>query len=138
MALAEVYSLRATCPRGRIGAVLVREGRPIAAGYNGAPAGLDHCFDAGCETGSGGGCSRTIHAEANAIAAAAKAGITTEGAELYVTLAPCLSCAQLIINTGVKSVIFRDSYRIEAGIRLLVDAGVHITALWMIEEHATQ
>lgn len=132
MGIAEVYGLRATCPRAHVGAVLAREGRVLSAGYNGAPAGLAHCIDEGCQIGDGGGCTRTIHAEANAIAAAAKAGISTNGAELYVTLSPCLACAQLIINTGVQRVIFRDQYSDESGIRLLIDAKVMVDALWVI------
>lgn len=126
MGIAEIYSLRSTCARARVGAVLSREGRVITAGYNGAPAGLPHCLDEGCEIGDSGGCSRAVHAEANAIAAAAKVGISTADTFCYSTLAPCLPCAQLIINAGVIAVVYRDPHRDTGGLELLKKAGVSI------------
>lgn len=137
MGLAEVYSLRSTCPRARVGAVFSREGRVITAGYNGAPAGMAHCLDEGCEIGDSGGCRRAIHAEANALAAAAKAGISTDGTFCYTTLAPCLPCAQLIINAGVHAVIYRDDHRDAGGLQLLaksMTAPIHYNYLG---RHAT-
>ena len=110
MGLAEVYSLRSSCTRARVGAVLVREGRPIAAGYNGSPAGTPSCYDEGCQIGPSGSCERTIHAEANAISTAARLGISTAGAELYCTFSPCMVCARLVIGSGIRRVIYRDVY----------------------------
>lgn len=127
MEIARVIALRGTCERGRVGAVIAKDGRIISTGYAGAPAGLPHCTEAGCLIGADGGCIRTSHAEAGAIAFAARKGIATEGATLYVTLAPCQSCAKLIINAGIERVVYGLPYRDSAGVDLLVKAGIEIT-----------
>lgn len=115
---------RSTCSRRRVGALIVRDGRILSTGYNGAPSGLPHCLDAGCIIGPDGGCIRTQHAEANAIAYAARAGISTDGAQLYTTISPCLACAKVIINAGIMEVTSLIAYRDHSGIDLLQDAGV--------------
>lgn len=124
--IAHVVSERSTCPRKSVGAILVREGRTLSMGYNGAPSGLPHCHDEGCLTGPDGGCIRSQHAEANAIAFAARHGISTQGAELWVTLSPCYSCAKLIINAGITDVYFTEAYRLSDGIDLLKSARVRV------------
>jgi Deoxycytidylate deaminase len=124
-----------TCDRAAVGALIVRDGRCIAWGYNGAPPGLPHCHENNhgwsesyhlpsiLETE---GCRNVTHAEANAVAFAARQGISTEGATLYVTLSPCEVCARLIIAAGITAVMFEKEYRKDRGILLLKKAGVKI------------
>lgn len=124
--LAIVYSTRGTCLRAQVGAVIVRGGRAISAGYVGSPSGQPHCTDAGCLLAEDGGCIRTVHAEANAISFAARAGASTEGSTLYTTHSPCLGCAKLIINAGIRRVVYDEEYRITDGVELLLDAHVEV------------
>lgn len=123
MEVAHAFSRRGTCNRARVGAAIARDGRVLATGYNGPPAGLPHC-DALCEARHQTGCSVAVHAEANAIAYAARFGISTEGATLYCTHLPCLSCSQLIINSGIIRVIYHTDYRDRSGLNLLLSAGI--------------
>lgn len=125
-AFAEIIAQRTTCPRRSVGAILVRDGRVLSSGYNGAPSGLPHCTEVGCLVGPDGGCLRTVHAEANTIAFAARRGIPTEGAHLWTTVAPCLSCAKLIINAGISEVYTLSEYRDASGSQLLLAAGVWV------------
>lgn len=109
------------------GAVLVRGNRLISQGYNGAPSGCPHCDDLGeCEVGPDGGCIRTIHAEANVVAMAARFGISTEGAILYSTSSPCYDCAKLLINSGIKKVVYLEPYRDPKGRELLKARGIEV------------
>ncbi len=112
---------RSTCPRSHVAALLVRDERVISMGYNGSPPGAPHCLDVGCLEGIDGGCLRTVHAEANAIAFAARYGIATAGAVLYTSIAPCLNCAKLIASAGITHVLFLKPYRLTDGERLLVE-----------------
>jgi len=127
MGMAILVSKRGTCPRAQVGAVLVRDKRIISIGYNGAPAGQPHCLDMGCIMVDKG-CVRAVHAEANVIAFAAKQGISTLDATMYVTLEPCINCAKLMINAGIKEVVIlgkAGSYpRSAAGIAMLKEAGI--------------
>jgi len=91
-------------------------------GYNGAPSGLPHCTEETC--GPDHPCTRTVHAEANVIAFAAKRGISTDGSTLYTTVSPCNDCAKLIINAGVRSVLFWESYRDLEPVQLMREAGI--------------
>jgi dCMP deaminase len=93
-------------------------------GYNGAPSGMPHCDPEICNPDEP--CTRTVHAEANAIAFAAKKGIETEGATLYTTASPCNDCAKLLINAGIKRVIFWERYRDASPMNLLMAAGVKV------------
>ena len=122
MRMAEVTSLRGTCSRLNVGAIIARDNRVVSTGYNGAPAGLHHCqhFDATP------GCPRSVHAEANAIAYAARKGVATEGAEIYVTHQPCIDCAKLVINAGLLAVTWANSYRLQDGVNLLKEAGIQL------------
>ena len=124
MEISRTLSLRSTCSRARVGALLVRDGRVVATGYSGAPSGMPHCTEVGCLIGPHGGCDRTVHAEANVIAFAARHGISSEGSTLYVTLSPCTQCAKLIINAGITHVVYDEEYRDKSGIHLLESAGV--------------
>jgi dCMP deaminase len=126
MAVAGILAWRGTCERGSVGAVIAREGRIISTGYVGAPSGIRHCTDGGCEVGTHGGCVRTVHAEANCIAFAAKYGIPTEGGTLYSTLSPCYECAKIILNSGIRRVVYRDEYRDAKGRELLELAGIEL------------
>jgi len=125
MRIANIVSERSTCSRLKVGAVLVKDSRIISTGYNGAPKGLPHCEDSGCEM-ENDSCIRTVHAEANVIAFAAKNGIVTDGATLYTTTAPCYTCSKLLVNAGISKVVFENEYRIKKGLRLLEECGVHI------------
>lgn len=122
--MAVVTSARGTCLRASVGAVISKDGRIISTGYVGSPRGLAHCTDVGCDTSTYSGCLRTVHAEANAIAFAARHGIATEGAELHCTHSPCGNCAKLIINAGIVRVVFDTMYRDETPLQLLEDADV--------------
>ena len=105
-----LLSQRATCERLKVGAVLVRENRMIAGGYNGSVAGDSHCIDEGCFV-QGGHCVRTIHAEANALLQCAKFGVTTENTTVYVTHFPCLQCTKQLLQAGVKEICYLNNYR---------------------------
>ncbi|HLR70649.1 MAG TPA: ComE operon protein 2 [Pseudogracilibacillus sp.] len=110
MAQAQLVSLRSTCTRLMVGAVIVRENRIIASGYNGSVADGDHCIDNGCYMVDGH-CVRTVHAEANALLQCAKFGVATNKTDLYVTHFPCLQCCKQIIQAGVKRVFYEHDYR---------------------------
>jgi dCMP deaminase len=119
---ARLVALRSTCSRLHVGAVAAKEGRLLVSGYNGAPAGVPHCDH---ET-SPGPCKRSVHAEANVIAYAARWGIWLEGAELFTTHSPCLSCCQLLVNTGISRVVFEVLFREAEGLDLLIEAGIMV------------
>ena len=117
MLQAVLLSLRSTCTRLSVGAILVRDQRMIAGGYNGSVSGDKHCIDDGCYMVDGH-CLGTIHAEMNAVLQCAKFGIPTDGAELYVTDFPCLQCTKMLLQAGVKKIHYlrnynNDSYALE-------------------------
>jgi dCMP deaminase len=134
ISVAEIVRRRSTCLRGQVGVVIAQNGRIVATGYNGAPPGMPHCTDVGCdeltlyqEWPHEGyekvelGCQRAIHAEANAIAWAARAGVSVSGGTMYSTHSPCQNCAMLIVSCGIATVQYVRSYRAE---RLdILDAG---------------
>lgn len=137
--LCHLVARRGTCSRAQVGAVIVRDGRIISTGYNGAPPGLPHCDEVNHGYNQGRAfisdhgklpmpgdrsCRNAVHAEANAIAFAARNGVSVEGAELWCTHGPCLPCAQLMVSAGIASVRFFTSYRDPAGEILLESAGV--------------
>ena len=112
MDIAEMVSLRSTCNRKKVGAIIVKEKNILATGYNGSVSGLEHCDDVGHDMVAGH-CVRTIHAEQNAIVQAAKHGVKIEGAEIYVNTYPCWNCFKLIANAGIKKIFYRDAYNID-------------------------
>lgn len=112
--IAQIVAERATCDRKSVGAVIAREGRILSTGYNGPSAGMPHCSSTSCDLSQS--CVRSIHAEANAIAFAAKNGVSLEGSTLYLTLSPCVSCAQLIANSGIDRVVYLEKYRVPDGV----------------------
>ncbi|MFT8870479.1 deaminase, partial [Liquorilactobacillus nagelii] len=105
MMQAMLLSLRSTCERLSVGAILVRDRRIIAGGYNGSVSGDDHCIDHGCYL-VGGHCVRTIHAEMNAVLQCAKFGIATDKAEIYVTDFPCLQCTKMLLQAGICKIYY--------------------------------
>lgn len=109
MIQAALLASRSTCNRLSVGAVLVRDKRIIAGGYNGAVAGDEHCIDEGCCLRAGH-CVRTIHAEMNALLQCAKFGISADGASLYVTDFPCLQCTKSLLQTGIKEINYIRNY----------------------------
>lgn len=113
MRVATDVATRATCPRKHVGAVIVRDKRILSTGYNGSPRNMPHCTEVGCELKNLGGrdsCVRTIHAEANAIAQAAQNGVSIDGATVYTTASPCYDCSKLILNSGIKKVVYGEFY----------------------------
>lgn len=139
--MARMAAKRSTCARLHVGAIIARDHRPIVTGYNGAPAGMAHCeHDYEMIIDMGGtiqeGCEISVHAEANAIAYAARAGIALEGAELFCTNEPCYKCSQLIINAGIIRVVFNQPYRLHDGVALLRAAKLQVEQqeLWDDQE----
>ena len=131
--MAQVIAKRSTCLRRSVGAVLVRDKRILASGYNGAPSGLPHCEEVGCrraELGIPSGqrpeLCRGLHAEQNAIIQAALHGITTRDAVLYCTTQPCIICAKMLINAGIKRVVYEGEYADELAREMFEQAGVEL------------
>jgi dCMP deaminase len=114
MNLASDLAMRSHCVKAQVGAVLTKDTRIISIGYNGPPAGTHNCDEewpeAGCPRDARGSCSLALHAEENAILYASKNGSDLQGCTLYVTLSPCLPCARLIFSSGIKKVIYKNSY----------------------------
>lgn len=133
MEIASLVSSRSTCLRRQVGAVFVRDKHIIATGYNGAPRGITHCLDTGClreqlgiPSGERHEICRGTHAEQNAIIQAALHGVSTEGATLYCTHQPCILCAKMLINAGVKRVVFQGDYPDGLSLELMTEAELEI------------
>lgn len=131
MAIAEQVAGRATCLRRRIGAVLVKDKRILATGYNGVPSGLAHCEEVGCireqrgiPSGTQHELCRGLHAEQNAVIQAAKHGIAIAGATAYCTHQPCVLCAKILINSGVTDIVYQHAYPDALAQELLAEAGI--------------
>jgi len=103
-------ALRSTCVRKKVGAIIVKDKNIISTGYNGSIRGLEHCETVGCLMMEGH-CTRTIHAEANAIIQAAKHGLMIDRAEIYISASPCFNCFKLIANSGIAIIYFMEFYR---------------------------
>lgn len=114
MELAEKLAQRSHCVKMHVGAVLTKDTRIVSLGYNGPPAGTHNCDEEwpqdGCPRDSKGSCSLALHAEQNAILYASKNNVSVEGSTLYITLSPCIACARIIFTTGIKKVIYLNSY----------------------------
>lgn len=131
MTIAGQVAGRSTCLRRHTGAVLVKDRRILATGYNGTPRGLRHCEEVGClreqrgiASGSHHELCRGIHAEQNAVIQAALYGTAIEGATIYTTHQPCVLCAKILINAGVRDIHYRDSYPDPLAEELLAEAGI--------------
>lgn len=132
MQIAHLVKTRATCPRRQVGALIVRDKRILASGYNGAPRGLPHCPEGGPDNDwplgcmKAGHCIRSLHAEQNALLQAVMIGIACEGATLYVTCQPCNLCAKMAINAGIQRVIYEGEYPDEFSLELFRDARMDV------------
>ena len=137
--IAREIAKASTCTRGNVGAVIVQDRRIVSTGYNGAPPGMPHCTEVGCDVRTVDkstypepplliemGCQRAIHAELNAIAWAARHGVATDGGIMYATHGPCLKCAQAILAAGIVEVHAIKPYRLSDGRQLLQDAQVTV------------
>ena len=122
MQMAAIWATNSYCKRRQVGALIVKDRMIISDGYNGTPSGFENI----CEDENGVTKPYVLHAEANAISKVAKSGNSAEGATLYVTASPCMDCAKLIIQSGIRRVVYRDEYRLTDGIDLLRRAGVEV------------
>ena len=126
MNIARAVASRSTCSRRSVGALVVKDKRILATGYNGAPAGLRHCDHANGADMRDGHCARSTHAEQNAIVQAAKHGTPIDGAVVYCTDQPCLTCAKLLVNAGVRRVVFDGEYPDELAVAMFAEAGIEL------------
>ncbi|MDR2910623.1 MAG: dCMP deaminase family protein [Bacteroidales bacterium] len=120
--MAEIWAQNSYCKRRQVGALIVKDKMIISDGYNGTPAGFENI----CEDEENKTKSYVLHAEANAITKVAKSNNSSDGATLYVTSSPCIECSKLIIQAGIKRVVFTENYRLEDGINLLKRAKIEI------------
>jgi len=128
-----MVATRSTCLRRHVGAILVKEKRILATGYNGAPAGLKHCIEVGClreeasiPSGTRHELCRALHAEQNAIVQAAYHGTSIAGSTLYCTNKPCVICSKMLINAGIKRIFFDKAYDDDLADAMLAEAGIEI------------
>lgn len=129
--LADQVSTRTTCERRAVGAVIVKDNRILATGYNGVPVGMEHCGKVGClreklgvPSGERQEICRGLHAEQNAIIQAARYGIDISGAKIYITTQPCITCAKMLINAGISEIIYANPYPDELSLGMLDEAGI--------------
>ncbi len=120
--MAGIWAKNSYCKRRQVGALLVKDKMIISDGYNGTPSGFENI----CEDENGVTKPYVLHAEANAITKVAKSGNSSQGATLYVTASPCLECSKLIIQSGIKRVVYKDEYRLTDGVDLLRRAGIEV------------
>lgn len=120
--MAEVWAENSYCKRRKVGALIVKNNMIISDGYNGTPSGFENV----CEDENGVTKPYVLHAEANAITKVAKSGNSSEDSTLYVTASPCLECSKLIIQAGIKRVVYKDAYRLQDGPDLLKKAGIEV------------
>ncbi len=131
--MASLVAKRSTCLRRSVGAVLVRDKRILATGYNGAPSGLEHCFEIGClrvklkvPSGERHELCRALHAEQNALIQASLHGISVKGATLYTTTQPCVICAKMLINAGIREIVMADGYPDKMAMDFLKQAKIKV------------
>lgn len=128
MGIATKVAERSTCDRKHVGAVLVRDRTILSTGYNGSIRGLVHCDDVGHLMESTH-CVRTVHAEANAVAQAAKNGVAIDGSVLYVTASPCWNCFKLVANAGIVKIAYKEFYRDLRVIEFAKEAGIEMVCI---------
>ena len=128
MGLANQVAERTTCLRRGVGAIIVKDRRILATGYNGVPTGLAHCSETGCLRQQLGGqrheICRGLHAEQNAIIQAARFGTDIDGATIYVNTQPCVVCAKMLINAGIKEIVYQNPYPDELSQQLLAESDI--------------
>ncbi len=137
--IATLVASRATCLRRKVGAVVVRDRRILTTGYNGAPSLVAHCEDTGClrerlniPSGERHELCRGLHAEQNAIIQSARSGVSLVGATIYLTNHPCFICAKMIINSGIKKVVYKEGYPDKEAGKFFKESGIEVVKL---DEH---
>lgn len=151
--ICRVVAERSTCLRSQVGAIIVKDGRVVSMGYNGPVSGMPACNQPdllqevllrsgalkplGTEC-MGPNCTRSCHAETNAIAFAARAGVAVEGCTMYCTMSPCINCAKVIVNSGIKKLVYMEEYRNTSGLDLLRSVGIIIVHLDAIDGEITE
>lgn len=123
--MARIWAENSYCRRRQVGAIVVKDQMIISDGYNGTPSGFDNV----CEDDSDTTLPYVLHAEANAITKLARSSNNSNGATLYVTASPCIECAKLIIQAGIKRVVYHEKYRLDDGLKLMTKAGIEIVQL---------
>lgn len=139
MTITRQVAERSTCTRAKVGAVIVRDRSILATGYNGSPAGMPHCTEVGCliyesRTPTGDleqNCFRTIHAEINAIAQAAKNGASIRDASIYITHTPCIHCLKVLVNTGIRAIFYEKPYKLDTVADIIAHTGVKLQQVKM-------
>ncbi len=138
MTIAREVATRSTCLRRQVGAVLVKDKRILATGYNGAPRGMRHCAEVGClreklhvPSGERHEICRALHAEMNALLQAAMHGVAVADAVIYTTTHPCVLCAKMLINTGVRRIYIAEGYPDDLAREMLSEAGVELITIEM-------
>lgn len=136
MSIAKLVATRSTCLRRNVGAVLVKDKKIVATGYNGAPTGIRHCEETGClreklnvKSGEKHELCRGLHAEQNVIIQAAYYGVATKGTVLYSTHKPCIICTKMLINAGVKKIFFSEGYPDELADEMLAESDIELEKL---------
>ncbi|MBO4357962.1 MAG: cytidine/deoxycytidylate deaminase family protein [Candidatus Methanomethylophilaceae archaeon] len=131
MEMAQLVSSRSTCLRRKVGAVIVKDKRVLSTGYNGSPKGTKHCEELGCirvkmnvPSGTRHELCRGVHAEQNAVTQAAYFGVSVDGASIYTTTYPCSMCAKILINAGIREIIYSEGYSDDLSKQLLDEAGI--------------
>jgi dCMP deaminase len=133
MQIARLVASRSTCLRRQVGAVLVKDKNILATGYNGTPSGITHCSEVGClrqklnvPSGERHELCRGLHAEQNAIIQAAKHGVNIAEATLYCTTSPCIICSKMIINSGVRRIVYLEGYPDELSLEMLGESAIEV------------
>ncbi len=133
MEMAQLVSSRSTCLRRKVGAVIVKEKRVLSTGYNGSPKGTRHCEELGCirvklnvPSGTRHELCRGVHAEQNAVTQAAYFGVSVDGATIYTTTYPCSMCAKILINAGIKEIVYSEGYADDLSKELLEEAKIKL------------
>lgn len=129
--MARIWAENSYCKRRKVGAILVKDNMIISDGYNGTPSGFDNV----CEDGTDTTFPYVLHAEANAITKVARSNNSSEGSTLYITTSPCMECSKLIIQAGIRRVVFTELYRICDGLDLLRKAGVEVCHINLDNDH---
>ncbi len=136
MEIARIVSMRSTCLRRNVGAVIVKDKRILASGYNGAPSGLKHCIEVSClrekmniASGERHELCRGLHAEQNAIIQAAYHGVSINGAQLYCTHLPCSICIKMLINAGIQEIYYDEGYPDDLSLNMIKESDIPLTKL---------
>lgn len=132
--ITRLVASRSTCLRRQVGALLVKDRNILATGYNGTPSGVTHCADVGClrerlkvPSGERHELCRGLHAEQNAIIQAARHGVNIDGSTLYCTTMPCIICTKMLINAGIRRIVFEDGYADELAREMVAETGIEVS-----------